>query len=287
MGPAQQTASGHRDGASRQNANTTQDDQTLINIIRKPNDITELMVIQLQHSRLPTREIPVFNGDPLQYRPFIKAFEHGIEAKTESCQDRLYYFEQYTIGQPRELVRSCLHMDPARGYKHAKQQLEWNFGNELKITTAYVDKSWTPIRAEDGKSLRAYALFLRGCCSTMQDVQQLEELEGPSNLRIIVSKLPFKLCDKWRSIVCDFEGRHNRRVKFEHLVEFVEKQARIALDPIFGDIADLGTKPGSFKTRPADTKTPRVKHKAVTQQLLFRSPACFVKVIIPWSYAKR
>lgn len=252
MEQAQQTASQRMDGANSSNAN----DQILVNIMGKQNDITEALVKQLQHSLLPTREIPVFNGDPLQYRSFIKAFEHGIEAKTDNDQDRLYYLEQYTGGQPRELVRSCFHMEPSRGYRQAKQQLEWNFGNVMKITTAYVNKalSWAPIKAEDGQALRAYALFLRGCCNTMQDVQHLEELENLANLRMIVSKLPFKLRDRWRSIVCDFQEKQNKRVRFEQLVEFVEKQARIALEPMFGDIIDLTTSKGGFKTKSADTK---------------------------------
>lgn len=59
----------------------------------------------------------------------------------------------------------------------------------------------------------------------------MEELDNPSNLRIIVSKLPFRLRDKWRSTVCDIQDRQKQRVKFKNLVEFVKKQARIALDP--------------------------------------------------------
>lgn len=50
---------------------------------------------------LPTRGLPVFDGDPLHYRSFIKAFQHGIECKTDTMQDRLYYLAQYKSGQPR------------------------------------------------------------------------------------------------------------------------------------------------------------------------------------------
>lgn len=41
----------------------------------------------------------------------------------------------------KEVIGSCLHIDPTKGYKQAKEQLEWNFGNEMKITTAYVNKA--------------------------------------------------------------------------------------------------------------------------------------------------
>lgn len=71
-----------------------------------------MLVKQQQLSLLPTRETPVFDGDALQYRSFITAFEQGIECKVDNLQDKLFYLEQYTKGQPRQLVRSFLHIDP-------------------------------------------------------------------------------------------------------------------------------------------------------------------------------
>lgn len=44
-------------------------------------------------------------------------------------------------------------------------------------------------------------------------------------------------------------------MKFKNLVESVEKQARIALEPVFDDIIDLTiTSKGDSKTKPSDTK---------------------------------
>ncbi len=85
--------------------------------------ITDLIVQQQKMSSLPTRHVPVFNGEPLNFKPFMQAFEHCIESKTNSSQDRLYYLEQYTSGQLKELVRSCLHMDADRGFAEAKRLL--------------------------------------------------------------------------------------------------------------------------------------------------------------------
>lgn len=64
--------------------------------------------------------------------------ERGIESKTENLDERLYYLQQYTRGQPRNLVNSFLHMDPNKTYKEAKMQLEWNFGHSIKISAAYI-----------------------------------------------------------------------------------------------------------------------------------------------------
>ena len=100
---------------------------TLQSVLYKQNEISEHLLKHQQLSLLPSRDIPIFHGDPLQYKSFIRAFEHAIETKTDSSHDRLHFLEQYTAGQPRELVRSCAHMDPKSGYKEAKRLLQEHF----------------------------------------------------------------------------------------------------------------------------------------------------------------
>ena len=56
----------------------------ILNIMHKQNEITTTI---LQHQRsmsLPPRDIPIFDGDFLRYRTFIKAFEQGVEEKARS-----------------------------------------------------------------------------------------------------------------------------------------------------------------------------------------------------------
>lgn len=153
-------------------------------------------------------------------------------------QQRVNYLEQYTSGETRDLVHSCFHMPPEKGYKEAKKQLQWHFGNKVKITSAFMDKAlrWPTIKSEDASSLRLYALFLKSCHNTMRELDYVTDLETPSNLKIIVSKLPFRLRDKWRAVVCNIYDKHKRRATFRDLLAFIDKQSRKMLDPIFGKI---------------------------------------------------
>lgn len=86
----------------------------------------------------------------------MKALENSVESKTDSYSDCLYFLDQYTRGRLRELIRSCQHVDPKRGYIKAKALLQEHFGNEQKIASAYMEKalSWTPIKSEDVKALQ-------------------------------------------------------------------------------------------------------------------------------------
>ncbi|KAK0145483.1 hypothetical protein N1851_015620 [Merluccius polli] len=240
----------------------------MLNIMEKQNDITALMVQQQSLSLMPKKEIRRFDGDPLQFQTFIKSFEHNIESKNPNPTDCLYYLEQYTEAQPREMVRSCLHMTADRGFRKAKSLLQEHFGNEHKIATAYMEKalSWSSIKPDDTKTLQAYTLFLRGCCNAMEDVNNMQELNMSANLLIIIKKLPYRLRDKWRSVACDFQERYKQRATFRDLVNYLEKQVRIATDPVFGDIRDTPTpsKDGrSFMSKPPH---PRIKGRNIPHQ---------------------
>ena len=68
--------------------------------MEKQNEITAALVQQQQSRFVPPRDIPTFQGDPLQYRAYIRAFGQGVEEKASEA-DALYYLEQFTRGQPQ------------------------------------------------------------------------------------------------------------------------------------------------------------------------------------------
>ena len=147
----------------RSHPNTQPTDQShsgdLLIVMQRQNEITSALVQQQRLSSLPARDIPLFDGDPLQYISFMRAFEQGVEEKA-SKGDCLYYLEQFTRGQPRELICSCLHMTPEYGYAKAKQLLCEHFGSKYKIAVAYIERalSWPIIKTEDVSALQAYSL---------------------------------------------------------------------------------------------------------------------------------
>jgi len=195
----------------------------LFEVLKRQEELTSYLIQQQGNPRiLPRREISVFDGDPLQYIAFIRAFEHGIEEKTDNEKDRLYFLKQFTRGQPKDLVCSCQHMAPDRGYALAKRLLQEHFGNEFKVSTAYLEKAlgWPALKAEDVQGLQAYALFLHTCCNTINELSYMQELNMPINMKIVVTKLPYRLREQWTAQACEI------------------MESRLASDPVFGDIQD-------------------------------------------------
>ena len=68
------------------------------------------------------------------------AFETVIESNESDSGGRLYYLEQHTNGRAREIVRSCMYLNPEEGYSKAKKLLEARFGQKHNIAMAYVDQ---------------------------------------------------------------------------------------------------------------------------------------------------
>ena len=46
-------------------------------------------------------------------------------------------------------------------------------------------------------------MFLIGCLNTMKDIEYLVEMDNPTNLRTVVSKLPYKMRKRWRAVASD------------------------------------------------------------------------------------
>ena len=124
---------------------------TVYDLMQRQNNITAQLVNNQALASLPPRVITEFDGHPLKYAAFIRAFEQAIEKKTSDQEECLYYLDQYTRGQPRELVRSCFNMAPGQGYARAKSLLKQYFGNEIKIAAAYVDRAvqWPMVKPDD------------------------------------------------------------------------------------------------------------------------------------------
>ena len=114
--------------------------------------IERLLKQQERHTAallLPQPEVPMFKGEPTEYCAFIRAFENLIEAKTDSSSARLFYLVQYTVGDVKELMSSCLAMKPEDGYREARRLLKERYGQNYKIAAAYVDRltKGPPIKA--------------------------------------------------------------------------------------------------------------------------------------------
>ena len=229
----------------QQNAYTNQDQEHREEqaVLRQPQQETEepkLLEVLLQateKAQLPPVEVVKFRGDPAEYFTFIRSFDSRIGSKHISDQDKLFYLQQYTEGQPHDIVRGCLLMPPEEGYQEARRLLRKRYGKEENISAAHIEKllTWPNIKADNITSLQNFAVAMMVCDSVMTNMPVgLRETDHPRTLRKIVEKLPFHLHDRWRRVADAAMENRGRRVTFSDLVEFVDREARIAANPLYG-----------------------------------------------------
>ena len=96
---------------------------------QQQNKIVEMLVTQQKKSNLPQQRVPIFDGDPMEYGAFVRAFQN-IESKTSSSSKRLYYLGQFSSGDVKELARSCHYLPPERGYQEARRLVKRKFGDD-------------------------------------------------------------------------------------------------------------------------------------------------------------
>lgn len=48
-------------------------------------------------NQLSKRDVPLFTGEPIEFKTFLKAFEHVVDSKIDNNLNKLYFLEQYTV----------------------------------------------------------------------------------------------------------------------------------------------------------------------------------------------
>ena len=193
-------------------------------------------VLADSRNRLPEVVIPKFSGDPLDFASFVRSFDSRIASRTSDEGERLYYLEQFTVATAREIMHSCMHMPLELAYQEARRRLERRFGDKFLLSQAYIRKleSWSAIRNDDVGRLDEFTTFLVGCSNAMTCSDAIRELDYPSSLRLVVSKLPSYLQERWTWLADKILYLEGDVATFSRLVSFLEDETRIKLNPVFG-----------------------------------------------------
>lgn len=90
--------------------NSCYDSETveLHRVMQLQTDITEMLLKNQRLSCLPQCNVPLFHGDPIEFKSFMRPFEHAVNSRADNSADKLYFLEQYTVYIIyRRAYRSC------------------------------------------------------------------------------------------------------------------------------------------------------------------------------------
>ncbi|XP_033111196.1 uncharacterized protein LOC117112236 [Anneissia japonica] len=186
--------------------------------------------------QLPKNELPVFDGDPLKYWSFIRAFDNTVDKKTTDDGAKLMSRIQFCTGKAKKLLQCCLIKEPSDGYLLAKKLLKERFGNNDTIAQAWIDKIVKQPDVKSSLDLQDFADELRGCQETLESMGFLSEMENRRSLCQIAEKLPNYLKTRWLKKNHNIKFEKNRNPRLDDLILFITSAAREANDPIFGKL---------------------------------------------------
>ena len=93
--------------------------------------IAEAIAEGMEAARLPTPQLKVFSGDPLDWPTWKAAFETVIEKRTVNSNEKILYLLQFLSGPPKKIVEGYQFVQTQDAYREAKRTLERRFGHPV------------------------------------------------------------------------------------------------------------------------------------------------------------
>ena len=154
------------------------------------------LVKQQALNSLPKQQPSVFTGNYFDYPYFITAFESLIESRVEDPQQRLYYLNQFTNGEAREVIKGLVTLNSPEAYAKARSLLKERFGHPYRVAHAYKEKlmNWTAIKdAGEGTLLLEFSDFLVQAEEAMKTLQYMDVLNNEDiGRRMSIQKMQFR-----------------------------------------------------------------------------------------------
>ncbi|RXN31349.1 hypothetical protein ROHU_017013 [Labeo rohita] len=198
------------------------------------NDLVRALAEAITANRIPIPEPAVFSGEPLKYNDWKLSFQTLIDRKNLPAQEKLFFLRKYVSGTAKKAIEGHFLVGTEAAYIAAWNILEDRFGNPFVVGKSYRDKiqSWHKIATKDNKDLREFVDFLSSVESAMPYVQGLQALNDCVENQRISAKLPEWLSSRWNRAVTKFQDEYKGFPDFKYFVKFLNKEARIACNPI-------------------------------------------------------
>ena len=142
----------------------------------------------------PEADIDPFRGNALEFEFFLAAFHEAVERKIKDPRGRLTRLLQYLRGEPKELVKGCIHMPADEGFDEAKKLLKKRYGDPFRVYSEYMREleKWPKIKPNDGQAFRKFHSFLIKFKSTTE-CHKSSRKSSPEVLQSLSQKIPTDL----------------------------------------------------------------------------------------------
>ena len=153
---------------------------------------------------LPKWKLEDFDGDPLRWPRWSGQFLSTIDSADISVEEKLAFLSQYCTGKASHVVDPLV--NSGASYFDVFARLRARFGQAHVVVSAHLDRlsQFPPVRMHNSEQLVDFALAVSGFVNVLQTQGFYEDLNGTTNLAIVVQKLPPNLRESWsRHVIRD------------------------------------------------------------------------------------
>ena len=219
------------------------------------NDVNIKLAASVQ---LPKINIPIFDGDPLQYPVWRSSFEAFIDSKPMDATSKLNFLGQYVTGKPKVIVEHFLLIGSENAYTSAKDLLHERYGNNNVISVAFMNKleAWPSIGVRSAEALQEFSDFLQKVRAAKNTIASLDVLDFAKENVKMVSKLPYQIQNKWRDHIQQWKmsNGEDSYPPFLQFVKFVKTCAYKANIPELVELSKIKDNPKQIRRIPFDQK---------------------------------
>lgn len=175
------------------------------------------------------KDLPNFNGNPLDWAFFISAFETTTNQCGFSNTENMMRLQRCLKGNALMAVKSCL-LRPEK-VPEVIETLKMLYGKPELIILTLIDQMRTEPapKADNLSSLIHYALTIRNLCATIEASGLVEHLNNPTLLSELVSKLPTQTRLEWGKFKRNRGGPVDMRVLSEWMYDLAQSASEVTI----------------------------------------------------------
>lgn len=190
--------------------------------------VTDPATFHLLRQELFKRPSKPYDGEPSHYHAWMNSLNSRLRGLQLDSWDLLHVLEAQTSGKPQKIVQTFINgagCDPDRALAEAQRSLRSKFGSETRIAhslLAQLDKI-SPIKdAHQIEKLEELLEIFKLIQINIRSVPDLQTFNLPQGVSLAWSKLPETFQNSWRSVVRDYNEKHNGdHPPFDRLVSFL------------------------------------------------------------------
>ena len=183
---------------------------------------------------LPPLELKKFSGEPDDFEDFITTFNEVIGNVVTDPASKLLRLKSQVTGVASDSIKMCRLDDGEDAYARAVKILYERFGSPYIVCNSVIERLKYGPDVRSPAELRTFSDELANAEITLKKNSMFTEIDTQRNIIEICLRLESSIRYEWRNRVMKTKQSTGVYLNFSGFVTFIQEQADILNDPLYG-----------------------------------------------------